>query len=84
MAQYLRTCAALPEDLSVAASTHIKQLISHVIPAPWDLTPSSGLFQQVHTCSIQSRRHINLKIHLYTLNFLNIRSIKHVFRTLSL
>lgn len=58
MAQELRGLAALPEDPSLTASTHTRQLLF-----PKDLM-LSGLYGHWHKCDVCTQRntiHINLK-----------------------
>ena len=49
MAQKLRMLAALAEDLSLESAPKLGSSQPPVIPAPEDLTPSSGLLRHLHS-----------------------------------
>lgn len=49
----VRALTALPEDLGAILSSHISSQPS-ITPAPGDPTPSPGLPEHLHTCSIHT------------------------------
>ena len=63
MAQQVRALAALAEDPDLAPSTHM-EAHNHLIPAPGDPAPSSGLCEHLHIAG-----HTNSCRHTHTHNF---------------
>ena len=57
MAQQVRALAALAEDPDLAPSIHMESH-NHLIPAPGDPAPSSGLCRHSHTVHIRTRREL--------------------------
>jgi hypothetical protein len=59
MAQQLRTCASLPEHLSLVPRIQVRQLTTACNQVPRDLTSSPGLCSNPHG-------NMNIKIHTHT------------------
>lgn len=49
MAPQLRANTAPTEDLNLVPSTHLGQLTVTLAPIPWNLSPSSGHLEHLHS-----------------------------------